>query len=170
MLLCGYHLAMRRGEILKLRWDQVDWNENLIRLEKRQTKPKKARIAPLYGELRAWLDMAYAARDPQCPYIISWRGHGVSEVKTAWKNACRRAGVPDLLVHDLRRTAARTMIRAGIPEKQIMLIAGWKTRSMFDRYHIVDERDIQEAGKKLARHLAQQECLVKEGTGGGVPK
>ena len=56
------------------------------------------------------------------------------------------------------------MIRAGIPEKQIMLIAGWKTRSMFDRYHIVDERDIQEAGKRLARHLAQQEYLVKEGT------
>ena len=70
--------GMTRGEILKLRWDQVDWNENLIRLEKRQTKAKKARIAPLYGELRAWLDMAYAARDPECPYIISWRGHGVS--------------------------------------------------------------------------------------------
>jgi len=68
------------------------------------------------------------------------------------------------LVHDLRRTAARTMI----PEKQIMLIAGWKTRSMFDRYHIVDERDIQEAGKKLARHLAQQECVVKEGTKEGT--
>ncbi|MFL6448690.1 MAG: tyrosine-type recombinase/integrase [Bryobacteraceae bacterium] len=168
ILAIGYHLAMRRGEILKLRWDQVDWNENLIRLEKRQTKAKKARIAPLYGELRAWLDMAYAGRDPECPYIISWRGHGLSEVKTAWKNACRRAGVPDLLVHDLRRTAARTMIRAGIPEKQIMLIAGWKTRSMFDRYHIVDERDIQEAGKKLALHLAQQECLVKEGTKEGT--
>ena len=132
MLAIGYHLAMRRGEILKLRWDQVDWNENLIRLEKRQTKAKKARIAPLYGELRAWLDIAYAARDPECPYIMSWRGHGVSEVKTAWRNACTRAGVPDLLIHDLRRTAARTMIRAGIPEKQIMLIAGWKTRSMFD--------------------------------------
>jgi integrase len=170
ILAIGYHLAMRRGEILKLRWDQVDWNENLIRLEKRQTKAKKARIAPLYGELRAWLDMAYAARDPECPYIISWRGHGVSEVKTAWRNACRRAGVPDLLVHDLRRTAARTMIRAGIPEKQIMLIAGWKTRSMFDRYHIVDERDIQEARKKLARHLAEQECLVKEGTKEGTEK
>ncbi|MFL6414717.1 MAG: site-specific integrase [Bryobacteraceae bacterium] len=168
ILTIGYHLGMRRGEILKLRWDQVDWNENLIRLEKRQTKAKRARIAPLYGELRAWLDMAYAARDPECPYIISWRGHGVSEVKTAWKNACRRAGVPDLLVHDLRRTAARTMIRAGIPEKQIMLIAGWKTRSMFDRYHIVDERDIQEPGKKLARHLAQQECRVKEGTSEGT--
>ena len=41
---------------------------------------------------------------------------------------------------------------------------------MFDRYHIVDERDIQEAGKRLARHLAQQECLLKEGTKEGTGK
>jgi integrase len=137
---------MRRGEILNLRWDQGDWGEDLIRLEKRQTKGKKARIAPLYGELRAWLDMAYSCRDAECPFIVSWQGHGLSEVKTAWKKACRRAKIPELLVHDLRRTAARNMIRAGILEKQIMLIAGWKTRSMFDRYHIVDERDITKRG------------------------
>jgi integrase len=165
ILVIGYHLGMRRGEILRLRWDQVDWNENLIRLEKRQTKGKKARIAPLYGELRAWLDMAYTARDPECPFIVSWQGHGISEVKTAWKKACGRAKIPELLVHDLRRTAARNMIRAGIPEKQIMLIAGWKTRNMFDRYHIVDERDIHEAGKKLARHLEEKtQLLAKVGT------
>jgi integrase len=52
ILVIGYHLGMRRGEILNLRWDQVDWTENLIRLEKRQTKSKKSGIAPLYGELR----------------------------------------------------------------------------------------------------------------------
>ena len=57
------------------------------------------------------------------------------------------------------------MIRAGIPEKQIMIIAGWKTRNMFDRYHIVDERDIHEAGKKLARHLEEKaQLLSKLGT------
>ena len=96
---------------------------------------------------------------------MSWQGHGVSEVKTAWKKACRRAKIPELLVHDLRRTAARNMIRAGIPEKQIMLIAGWKTRSMFDRYHIVDERDIHEAGRKLARHLEEKaQPLTEVGT------
>src|SRR4051812_48431964 len=46
----------------------------------------------------------------------------------------------------------------------MMFIAGWKPRSIFDRYHIVDEKDIQERGKKLARHLANQQRLVKEGT------
>src|SRR5947209_8467087 len=60
LLVIGYHLGMRSGEILSLRWDQVDWNANLIRLEKRQTTTKQARNAPLYGELRAFLEMAYA--------------------------------------------------------------------------------------------------------------
>lgn len=51
ILVIGYHLGMRRGEILNLRWDQVDWSENLIRLEKRQTKGKQARVAPLLAPI-----------------------------------------------------------------------------------------------------------------------
>jgi integrase len=66
-----------------------------------------------------------------------------------------RAGVPELLVRDLRRTAARNMIRAGVPEKQVMLIAGWKTRSLLDRYNVVDERDVIAAGQKLDRYASE---------------
>lgn len=108
ILVIGYHLGLRRGAILRLRWDQVDWNTNLIRLERKQTKAKQARVAPLYGELRGWLEMAYAAREKDCAYIASWKGAGISEVKTAWNTARQRAKVPGLLVHDLRRTAVRT--------------------------------------------------------------
>lgn len=162
ILVIGYHLGMRRGEILKLRWDQVDWDANLIRLEKRQTKGKQARNAPLYGELRAWLDMAFAARDSECPFIVSWQGHGVKEVKTAWNKARERAGVPELLVHDLRRTAVRNMVRAGIPEKRAMLISGHTSRSIFDRYDITDERDIKADGERLARYLEEKAKSAKK--------
>lgn len=154
VLVIGYHLGMRRGEILALRWDQVDWNTNLIRLEKKQTKGNDARVAPLYGELRAWLDMAYAFRG-ECKFIISWKGQRVGDLKRAWAAARERAGVPALLIHDLRRTAIRNMIRAGIGEKQAMLISGHRTRSVFDRYNIIDERDIATAGQKMARYLDQ---------------
>jgi integrase len=162
ILVIGYHFGMRRGEILTLRWDQVDWDGNVIRLEKKQTKGKKARVAPLYGELRVWLDMAYAVRDPECPFIVSWKGHGISEVKTAWQKARVRAGVPELLLHDLRRTAARNMIRAGVPERQVLDIVGWKTRAMLDRYNIVDERDAHTAGEKMARYLEEKARLAEE--------
>src|SRR5690349_3122743 len=58
--------------------------------------------------------------------------------------ARNRVGLSELLIHDVRRTAARNMIRSGVPEKQPMLISGHKTRSMFNRYDIVDERDIKQ--------------------------
>lgn len=73
VLVVGYHFGMRRGEILKLAWDQVDWDANLIRLEKKQTKGKKARNAPLYGELRAWFELAYSARDPNVRSLFPGR-------------------------------------------------------------------------------------------------
>lgn len=161
VLVIGYHFGMRRGEILSLRWDQVDWDGNLIRLEKRQTKAKESRQAPLYGDVRPMLEMAFAARDPDCPYIVAWRGEGIEQVETAWNKARIRASVPELLVHDLRRTAARNMIRAGVPEKQVMLIVGWKSRAMFDRYNIIDERDLQLAGQKLDRFAAEQNAKVR---------
>ena len=162
ILVIGYHLGMRRGEILKLRWDQVDWDANLIRLEKKQTKGKRARNAPLYGELRAWFEMTYSAREPNCPFVVSWKGHGITEVKTAWKKARERAGIPGLLIHDLRRTAVRNMIRAGISEKRAMEISGHKTNNIFKRYDITDERDIQADGERLARYLEEKTKLAEE--------
>jgi len=156
VLVIGYHLGNRRGEILKLRWDQIDWRCNLLRLEKRQTKAKEARVAPLYGDLRPFLETAHGARDPACPFIISWHGLGIGDLKRAWKNACKRAGVPDLHIHDLRRTAARNMIRAGVPEKQVMRIVGWKTHEMLDRYNILDERDAHLAGQRMQRYFDEE--------------
>ncbi len=162
ILVIGYHLGMRRGEILKLRWDQVDWKENLIRLEKKQTKEKQARVAPLYGELRAWLEMAWPTQEGKTTARLSFRGREreSTKLKPLWNKARERAKVPSLLVHDLRRTAVRNMIRPGIPEKQAMRISGHKSRSIFDRYDITDERDIQLAGQKLARYLEEKGKVV----------
>ena len=77
------------------------------------------------------------------------RGKPVLDFRGAWEAACKAAKVPDLLFHDLRRTAARNLRRAGVAEGVIMKIGGWKTRSVFERYAIVSQTDIRDAMTSL---------------------
>ncbi len=173
----GWHLGMRRGEILSLKWEQVDWKAGVIRLARGQTKNRKPRTAPIYGDMRAVLEMAFAGA-PECPYVVNDAGRRVHSIKTAWAAAFSRAGLtydtgrkrktgeslikPQALFHDLRRTAATNMDAAGMTRQQIMEIVGWETEEMFRRYHIGSDKAAINAGEKLEQWQRSQQAIRKE--------
>ena len=69
----------------------------------------------------------------------------------------RTVALPALLpAHDCRRTAARNLIRASVPERVAMLLTGHKSRTIFDRDNIIHEQELLDAGDQLVAYLAQQ--------------
>jgi len=67
-----------------------------------------------------------------------------------------KAGVTDYKFHDFRRTGARNMILAGVPEKHVMQVTGHKTRHMLDRYNIKVERDTHNTLAQTQAYLEKQ--------------
>jgi integrase len=153
LFVCGYHTGARKNELRGLRWDQVDFDGSVIRLLASQTKPKKARTLPIYGDMRRWLEQQRVSCPPSCVWVFHGaRRRPVDNHLNGWSEACQRAGLPNLLFHDLRRSAVRNMKRAGIQDKVAMDISGHRTRSVFDRYNIIDEADVRGAGERLEEY------------------
>jgi integrase len=99
------------------------------------------------------------------PTVFHRNGKPTRSYLDGWRAASKRAAVvkrdglesvvrPRLLgrtPHDFRRTAARNLIRAGVPQHVVMQLCGWKTDVMFRRYAIVDERDLRSAVEMLVK-------------------
>lgn len=158
LYVCAYHVGTRKGELRKVRIDQVDFDARLIRIERGQAKAKKPRTLPIYGEMERWLRHQIESAPAGCQWVFH-NGHGCRLVGghlEGWHEACAAAGVPGLLFHDLRRSAVRNMKRAGVQDRVAMEISGHRTRSVFDRYNIVDEGDLGAAGDKLQDYFAER--------------
>jgi integrase len=167
-LVIAYHTGARKGELRQIRKDRIDLKPKRIDLPGRTTKSKKSRFLPVYGDMAAELEMAIAAGAKDCPYLIQDEGRPVHDWEKAWATACKAAGVAGTLFHDLRRTALTNMIEAGLSEKEAMEISGHRTRSVFDRYHIVSDRRLKEMAGKLEIHLRAKENEKPEQESGAV--
>jgi len=152
---CGATIGWRHEELIALRVKQIDLEHRIIRLEPGTTKNDEGREAPMTDTMRQLLTACVEGKGPDEHVFTRPDGSVVCDFRKTWQNACDRAGLPDLLFHDLRRTAARNLRRAGLTESMIMKIGGWKTTNVFHRYAIVDRRDMAAAMRQFEQHQRQ---------------
>lgn len=153
----SYITGWRKNEVLSLQWPQVDFEAGRVRLEPGTTKNDQAREFPFIDELRALMEEQKAKAEALqkekgiiCPWVFpSRRRKRIVDYKRAWRTACEKAGVPGRIFHDFRRTAVRNLERAGVPRSVAMKLTGHKTESVYRRYDIVSESDLDIAAAKL---------------------
>jgi integrase len=151
---CAFSYGWRRSELLSLKVEQVDLLTKTIRLDPIQTKNARPREVAMTAVVYELAKQAVVGKAPE-DCLLTRGKKPIKDFRDAWTKLCTKASVKGLLVHDLRRSAARQMRQAGVAETTIMDMAGWETRAMFKRYAIVDGADIRAAVGKLEQARAE---------------
>jgi integrase len=151
-----YLTSWRPVEARTLLSTDVDLPGRAIRLRSEHSKTKRPRLIKLSGRLLEVVERAYAVRDLGCLNLFQHEGKPLGNFSKSWKSATAKAGLAGLLVYDLRRSGIRNMVRSGIPESVAMRISGHKTRSMFLRYDVTSEQDLDMAAARVDAYLDAQ--------------
>jgi len=149
ILLLAHDTGMRRGEILNLRWSQVDLKHGFIHLGGLDTKTQEGRLVPLNDRLtNALKDVMHSAIRCASGHVFHRQGTPIKDVREAFVAACRKAAIVDFRFHDLRHTAVTNMRRSSIDHLTIMKISGHKTLEVFLRYNSFDADDLTQAARQ----------------------
>ena len=153
-----------RSEVLTLEWSRVDLTDGCIRLDGAHSKngqPRTAYLSPATTKLLAEQRARVEALNRQLGRIIPdvfvhaekgpLQGSRQQEFTKAWRSACRKAGYTGTLLHDLRRSGVRAMVRAGVPESVAQRISGHATSAVFRRYDITSDQDLRDARDRRAQ-------------------
>jgi integrase len=162
MLALAYSFGFRKAELLTLKVLDVDLLAGTVRLRtSKNGEPRQVNLTKGTWELLAACcagkskDEAVFTRTE-----LSGKRVPVADFRGTWEVVTKAAKCDGLHFHDLRRSAVRNMVRAGIPEVVCTKTSGHKTRAVFDRYNIVSERDLADAAKKL--ELSYRTATVAE--------
>jgi integrase len=165
----AYTFGWRRSEILGLRVRHVaqfvDGRpvlQRTVRLDPDTTKNLEGRECPMSPKMSQLLKKCIEGKAKD-DFVLTRSGNrAIKDFRCAWESLCTKSNLPGLLVHDLRRSAARQLRSAGVAESVIMKIGGWKTAQVFRRYAIVGNRDTTIAMEQLGKQRIENEREIEE--------
>ncbi len=159
--------GMRKSEILNLKWNCIDFRNNLILLEK--TKNNERREVPMTEGVKNLFRKLYSQRrlDTDHVFVNPDTGKRYTDIKRSFTTACRRAGIRDFHFHDLRHTFASHLVMNGVDLKTVQELLGHKSLTMTLRYSHLSQAHKKEAVKALENKLCHNYVtIVSQGKGG----
>jgi len=138
ILLTAWETGMRRGEIIGLRRNQVDFRKGIITLFGQDTKTNKSHRVPMNDRLKECLERLPVRGEN----FFKFNGKPFKVIRGAFLKACRVADIVDFRFHDLRHCFVTRMRRKGVNDRVIMKITGHETLECFRRYDTISDDDL----------------------------
>ena len=143
----AYDVGPRQGELLNLEWSDVDMRRKEFTL--RRTKNGEVRVVPMTPAVYQVFSELWQERRLDTNRVFLYKDKPIQRIGTAFKAACRRAGISNLRIHDFRHTASTNLRRAGVDTATAMKIVGHKSDRMHRRYNTIEPEDLHKAAAKL---------------------
>lgn len=156
ILICALDTGMRRGELFKLRWADVDFDNKLITIRAFNTKTMRERRVGLTERLAGELAILYA-KNPNPEALL----FGIGSVKNSFNKVRREAGVTDLRFHDLRHTYATRLVSKHLPLSEVGRVLGHTQPTTTYRYTNLTV----ETARRAASALDELHSASAESTG-----
>jgi integrase len=153
----AFRYGFRKEELQNMLCRQVNFAERSLSLYQGTTKNSLPRKVVLDSASLEEIREAAKGKGPD-DYVFTWttgnkKGKRIRDFRECWNKACEAAELPQLLFHDLRRSAVRRMVRRGVPPLVARRISGHLTDAIFQRYDITSDQDLAEAAEKIGQIL-----------------
>lgn len=148
VIICALDTAMRKGELLKLRWRDIDLTDEVITVQATNTKTEKTRLIGMTARVKSELERLWELAPDDKSLLV----FGIeNNFNRAWNSALNYAGLleTNLHFHDLRHTAITRMIRARLPASEVMKISGHTEMKTFQRYVNLTNESVTAAANLL---------------------
>lgn len=159
LFICALDTAMRRGEIFKMKWQDVNFETNEINIPQSNSKTEDSRVVGITPRLREELESLWEVSPKDKNMLV----FGITNtIKTAFHSACKEAEILDFRFHDCRHTATTRMIASGSPHTEVMKITGHTQLKTFLRYLNITTETASRVASKLSDYLSQKNIVSNE--------